>query len=39
MKLYLMEDTNEVTYKGVFVLETGFSTIADLFEVKMSQKY
>ena len=34
MKLYVMEEKNEVTYKGVFVLETGFSTIASLFEVK-----
>ena len=34
MKLYMMEEKNEVTYKGVFVLETNFSTIASLFEVK-----
>lgn len=33
-----MEEKNEVTYKGVFVLETSFSTIASLFEVKILKK-
>ena len=33
-----MEEKNEVTYKGVFVLESGFSTIASLFEVNLKKK-
>lgn len=33
MKIYLMEDQLENTYKGVFILDVDFSLIVNLFEV------
>ena len=33
MKVYMIEDKYEKTFKGVFALDVDFSTIVSLFEV------